>query len=212
MNVCAKTTLWLRRHTKMNIRTERYEESYVNYRNTTAFVSSRTHCPKGNPHTALLPPCCMRSITAWGSSFTFLLFTERRGRSAHYTTSFPQFLLGKLARNRLDGWSASWVGNWLPEHLESSDQCFLGWQLVTCGIDPPVIGTRPHTTLNILLANSHSVALAVLCWVVLNELLIHFCKHYLEFSCWRTKIYICRYAVLSNIYFPILNMKYLTNL
>lgn len=116
--------LWLRCHTKMNIRAARYEESYVNYMHTTAFVSSCTHCPKGNPHTALLPSHCMHSMIARGSGITFLLFTERRGRSAHYTTSFPQFLLGKLARNRLDGWSASWVGNWLPEHLEGSDQCF----------------------------------------------------------------------------------------
>lgn len=93
--------------------------------NTTAFVRRWTHCPKGNPHTALLPSCCMHSMIARGSGITFLLFTERRERSARYTTSFPQLLLGKLARNRLDGWSASWVGNWLPEHLEGSDQCFL---------------------------------------------------------------------------------------
>lgn len=109
----------------MKIRTAQYEKLYVNYMNTTAFVSSCTHCPKGNPHTALFLSCCMHSMIARGSGTTFLLFTEGRGRSACYTTSLPQFLLGKLARNSLDGWSASWVGNWLPEHLEGSDQCFL---------------------------------------------------------------------------------------
>lgn len=120
----------------MSIRTAQYEESYVNYINTTALVSSCTHCSKGNLPPALLLSCCMHSMIARGSGTTFLLFTERRGRSACYTTSFPQFLLGKLARNRLDGWSASWVGNCLPEHLEGSDQCFL-LRLAAChtGID-----------------------------------------------------------------------------
>lgn len=125
MNVCAKNTLRLRCHTKMNIRTARYEEWYVNDMNTTAFVRSCTHCPKGNHHTALLSSHCIHSMIARGSGITFLLFTERRWRSACYTASFPQFLLGKLARNRLDGWSASWVGNWLRESLEGIDQCFL---------------------------------------------------------------------------------------
>ena len=45
-------------------------------------------------------------------------------------------LLAKLARYRLDGWSARWVGNWLTGHTQRVmiNGFYSGWQPVMSGI------------------------------------------------------------------------------
>ncbi|KAK4810933.1 hypothetical protein QYF61_013341 [Mycteria americana] len=50
--------------------------------------------------------------------------------------TFPQPSPGQLARYRLDGWSARWVGNWLTGRTQrvAINGFYSGWQTVTSGV------------------------------------------------------------------------------
>lgn len=122
---------------KMNIRAARSEESYVNRMNSTAFVSSVPVPPREIPTQPffLHAPC-----TTWLPAAPVLLFAERRGKSALFIPlDSHSLLLNKLARYRLEGWSARWVRNWLTDCTRRVviSGFYSGWQPVTGSIDSP---------------------------------------------------------------------------
>ncbi|GAB0176166.1 mitochondrial enolase superfamily member 1 [Grus japonensis] len=61
--------------------------------------------------------------------------------SKAFDTVSQSVLLDKLARYRLDKWSAKWVGNWLTGHIQRVmiNGFYLGWQSITSGVSQGLI-------------------------------------------------------------------------
>ncbi|GAB0209845.1 mitochondrial enolase superfamily member 1 [Grus japonensis] len=85
---------------------------------------------------------CQTNLITFYNKITFSVDVGRAADVVYlefikaFDTVSHSLLLDKLARYRLDGWSARWVGNWLTDCLQRVviNGFYSGWQPVTSGV------------------------------------------------------------------------------